>query len=582
MKVYKHIIPFLKKHIHYFFFGVLILIGINSLQLVLPRMLGVITNHLKTPGVSLQDLKMPIFWILLAALFIAIGRFLWRQAIMGTARKLEYWIRNRCFEKLESLPMAYYNAHPTGELMAYLTNDINAVKMSFSIGVVMMVDAFTLLILTLWRMSQEISLSMSLLALIPLPIIAIVILLFGKETMRRFKQVQEQFALLSEITQENLSGIRVIKSFAQEENRKEQYQAASLKNKQVNMALIRLFAGLFPLVITIGSLSLVIALFVGGEKVILGEISLGQFVSFTTYIGLLTWPMMAVGGVVNIIQRGRASMVRLNQILDAENTLQDAPESQNRITEGKIVFQNFSFTYPGSLNPALKDISFSLEQGQTLAIVGKTGSGKTTLAESLVKLYNISDKAIFIDDIDINQIPLRELRQNISFVPQDNILFSKSIRENIAFAKDVIDEKEILAVSEKSQIQDEIYQLPQGFDTLLGERGVNLSGGQKQRISIARALYNRPKILILDDALSAVDTKTEENILSFLKKEMKQATTILISHRISTVKDADLILVLDEGKIIERGTHQSLLEASGAYRSIFEKQRLEDKIAKEA
>jgi len=579
MQTFKHLKEFLTEHKWKYLSGIIILVLVDALQLVTPKLLGHITDALGSGTLSMRDIYFYIAIIILIAILVAVCRYIWRMLVLGSSRSLEYWLRNRLFSHLELMSPNFFNNHKTGDLMAHATNDINAVRMAFGLGIVMITDAIFLTSATVIIMVATIDIRLTAAALLPLPIIAAVMILFGKMVQNRFTNVQEAFSSLTDMVQESISGIRVIKSFVQEKSEIEKFSTFNDGYVERNMELIKVWGLMFPMVAFIGSLSFLLALYFGGMLVIDEQLSLGQFVSFVSYLGLLTWPMMAVGWVINVLQRGIASMKRINGILDT------APE----ILDGKTVldindykpnleFRNLSFTYPGATAPALTGINLTIKEGTTLAIVGRTGSGKTTLVSLLMRLYNTNPGELLVDGADINAIPLKVLRKNIGYVPQDNFLFSVSIRDNIAFSNPSMNMDKVIAASKIAQVHDNVMEFPDKFDTILGERGVTLSGGQKQRVSIARALAKDPKIIILDDSLSAVDTKTEEQVLAGLKQIMSNKTAIIIAHRISTIKDADEIIVLDEGRIVERGTHEELVEIDGLYNSIYQKQLLEEKI----
>ena len=413
-----------------------------------------------------------------------------------------------------------------------------------------------------------------------MPFITLTVNKFGKVIYRRFTSVQEAFANLTDTTQENFAGIRVIKSFVQEDLALEEFTQVNEDNLSKNLALVKVSGIFHPLVQFVSSISFLIVIIYGGRLVMLDTITLGDFIAFNNYLGLLIWPMMAVGWVVNILQRGVASMERINTILDEESEIID---SENPIpldkARGKIEFKNVDFKYPGAKEPVLKNINFTIEEGKTLAIVGRTGSGKTTIVNLLLRLYDIDHGEILLDDINIKDIKMQDLRENIAYVPQDNFLFSTTIKDNIGFAFDEeVSDEMIIEAAKAAEVYNNIVDFPNSFDTVLGERGVTLSGGQKQRVSIARALIKDSPILILDDSLSSVDTETEEKILNNLEKLTNRKTTIIISHRISTIQNADEIIVLDDGQIIERGTHDILVENNGLYNYLYEKQLLEEKI----
>lgn len=580
MSKLKHIQEFLKANKTKYILGIAVLIVVDGLQLIIPKLLEFLTDSLKADVLSMKQIYLYGFLIIAIAIVVAIFRYVWRMLIMGSSRELEFWLRNKLFSHLEKLSLNYFHHKKTGDLMAHATNDINAVRMALGMGVVMFTDAIFLSISTIFIMFISIDRKLTLIALFPLPFMTFAIAYFGKMIQKRFKNVQESFAFLTDKTQESFSGVRVIKSFVQETNEVANFALINDNYLKNNMSLIKVWGMMFPLVIFMSALSFVITLYFGGNLVIDKAISLGQFVAFISYLGLLTWPMMAIGYVINVLQRGMASLIRLNQIFDTIPEVYDKKDSLSIDSfEETIEFKNLTFKYPTANFPALTDISFKLQKGKTLAIIGKTGSGKSTLANLILRLYNVDENSIFIGGYDINDIPLSLLRRDIGCVPQDNFLFSCSIRENIAFAYGNLPIDKIIEAAKIADVYNDIMSFPQKFETILGERGVTLSGGQKQRISIARAIVKEPGILILDDCLSAVDTKTEEIILNNLKDIMKNRTTIIIAHRISTIKDADEIIVLDEGKITERGNHKQLVALDGYYNKIYQKQLLEEKIA---
>lgn len=583
MNVFIFLKEFLKENRWRYLWGVLVLLIVDALQLVTPKLLGRITDELGSGALTMNQIYIYIAVIIALALCIAIGRYIWRMLVMGNARNLEFWLRNKFFAHLENLTPNFYNNHKTGDLMAHATNDINAVRMAFGPGIVMITDAVFLTSTTILIMITTIDIRLTSMALMPLPIIAAIMIFFGKMVQSKFKSVQEAFSALTDRVQESFSGIRVIKSFVQENKEIKQFSEYNNNYVEKNLQLIKVWGLMFPMVAFIGSLSFLIALYYGGSLVIDNVISLGQFVSFIAYLGLLTWPMMALGWVVNILQRGTASMKRINEILNTEPEIFDR-DNTTEINDLKpsIEFKNLSFTYPGAKTPALSGINLKIEEGKSLAVIGMTGSGKTTLVNLIMRLYNSNEGELFIGGMDINDIPLKELRTNIGYVPQDNFLFSVSIKDNIAFSDTSMHEETIENAAKIAQVYDNIMDFPEKFNTILGERGVTLSGGQKQRVSIARAIAKNPKIIILDDALSAVDTKTEEKILEGLKEIMKSKTSIIIAHRISTIKDADEIIVLADGQIAERGTHKELVGMKGLYDNIYKKQLLEEKIEQEA
>lgn len=580
MKAFKTLKDFFIKHKWNYIFGVIWLILVDIVQLILPQVLKKVTDSLQIGQLTYKDLPKYAIYIIIIGAFIGIGRYFWRIYIQGTSRQLEYHLRNKLFYHLETLSTNYFNTHKTGDLMALATNDINAVRMALGPGLVMIVDSLFITISAFIMMLKTTSIKLTLISLITLPFITLIVGKFGKLIHKRFLTVQEAFSSLTDTTQESFAGVRVVKSFVQEDDEIEKFTEVNQNNLDKNLDLVKISGTFFPLVQFMASISFLIVLWYGGTLVLKNEISLGDFVAFNTYLGLLIWPMMAIGFVINLMQRGKASMERINNILDEKPEILDdenAIEIDN--VSGNIRFENVSFKYPNSDKYALKNINFSIPNGKTLAVVGKTGSGKTTIANILLRLYDIDEGKILIDNTDIKSITLSSLRENIGYVPQDNFLFSSTIKDNIAFAfENSVPEEKIIEAAKYAEVYDNIMSFPEQFNTVLGERGVTLSGGQKQRISIARALIKKPPILILDDSLSSVDTETEDQILKKLDEITKNKTTIIIAHRISTVENADEIIVIDDGEIIERGTHDQLLELNGLYRDIYDKQLLEEKI----
>jgi ATP-binding cassette subfamily B protein len=476
----------------------------------------------------------------------------------------------------------YYQDHNPGEVMAHMTNDLEAVRMALGPGILTLIDVMALGTITIYNMIVKINPMLTMAAIIPLLMIAVSARFMGREMHKRFSGRQDAFAHLTDFVQENLSGIKVIKSFIQEDKSIKAFENVNKNTFDKNMRLINLQALMHPYMGMISGLALTVAIGYGGYITIYGKITLGEFTAFIQYLGMLVWPMMGIGMTINMFTMGSASLERIETILNEPVEIKDS----ERIIpinsfDGSIEVKDLNFKYPGSDKYVLRDINFKVQKGQTLGIIGRTGSGKTTLVNLLLRIFDPNNKTIFLGGYNILDIPLSVLRKNIGYVPQDNFLFSDTISNNIDFGLRKNDREKITEAAKAASVHDNIVEFKDGYDTLIGERGVSLSGGQKQRISIARALIKDPEILILDDSVSAVDTDTEEKILTHLKEERKNKTNIIIAHRISTIQDSDLIIVLDEGKIVESGKHNELLKKEGLYSSIYEKQLLEKMLEQE-
>jgi len=570
----KFLLGYLRKHSLSIIAGMLALIGVDCVQLIIPKIIQQTLDTLgKTPFSTSIILEKFLLIIALAASTIVL-RFLWRLFIIGPSRKIETKLREDMFEHLERLSPSYFNKTKTGDLMALFINDLNSIRMACGMALIGLVDALFLSTMSLFFMFT-ISVKLTLLTIIPLPAIIFLMIRTGKMIQKRHIRVQESFDAISSHAQETTSGIRLVKSFHQERHEINRFGQLCDTYVKSNISLVKICGLLFPSITLLGSLASGILIYFGGKQVILQQISIGQFISFTFYINLLIWPMIATGWVFNMFQRGLASTRRVLELMTTKPQIvvKSTGESIAPL-KGNIRFHSLSFRYNEQSPPILSDISLEIPAGSSLGIVGKAGSGKTTLVSLLFHLYPVNPNQISIDGHDINSIPLSLLRSSIAFVPQDSSLFSDSIRENIAFGiNGDIPQEIIQTVAQKASIHKDILNFSQGYSTRIGERGITLSGGQKQRLAIARALLLDSPILVLDDALSSVDSATEREIRTALTHEIRKKTSIIIAHRISTVKDCDKIIVLDDGKISEQGSHEQLLCAGGFYSRLYELQK---------
>ena len=515
--------------------------------------------------------------VLILALLRGLFLFLMRQTIILMSRHIEYDLKNEIYEHYQKLSMAFYRRNNTGDLMNRVTEDVSRVRMYVGPAIMYTINTIVLFLLIIWMM-LAVNVKLTIYCLLPLPILALAIYYVHNIINIRSENIQRQLSTLSSFVQETFSGIRVVKAFGREADINKKFASASENYKTNAMALVQVQALFYPIMLLLIGLSTIITVYVGGKEVMNGTITSGNIAEFIVYVNQLTFPVTTLGWVTSLVQRAAASQKRINEFLNTEPEISPGNIKIDRLT-GSIKFEHVSFTYPDTGIEALRDISFEIEQGKFVAIIGKTGSGKSTIANLLMRMYDVNTGEIYINDQSISSLDLPSYRQQIGFVPQEVFLFSDTIGQNIAFGIDSTDQNKIEQAAKDAAVYANIIEFELGFNTLIGERGITLSGGQKQRVSIARAIYKNPQLLIFDDCLSAVDTKTEEEILTNLGKVMHGKTSILISHRISTIKNADMILVLDGGKIIEQGTHADLIKKNGVYFELYEKQLLEEEVS---
>jgi ATP-binding cassette, subfamily B, multidrug efflux pump len=599
-KSLRPLIPYLKRYRWAYTFGTVCVFLHNGIWVLFPLVLGKASDDLNE-GVTPHKLLVYAGLLLAIAATKGIFQFLTRWVVIGVSRDIEFDLRNDLFEKLEELSYSYYQRHRTGDIMARATNDLNAVRML--LGPAIMYSANTI-VYTAGALAFMIAINprLTLLTFLPLPAVSIVIQTFGRRIHERFERIQAMFSDISARAQENFSGARLIRAYVQEEAEIRAFERENKEYIRRSLKLVRLMGMLWPTLELMLGCAVVLVLWLGGREVLAGQstftrsttlvpgypaipailrldgsMSVGQFVAFSTYMMQLTWPIIALGWVINIFQRGTASLGRINEIMQERPEIQDAPQARPLEITGEIEFRDLTFSYDNK--EVLHDVNLLIPSGSSLAIVGPTGSGKTTLVSLIPRIYDAEPGTVLIDGRPIHEYTIESLRRNIGFVPQETFLFSERIRENIAFGVDSATDAEIHRAADAANIAADIESFPEGYETMVGERGITLSGGQKQRTAIARALIRDPRILILDDALSSVDTHTEDKILNHLRDVMKGRTTIFISHRVSTVRNADRIAVLHSGRIVELGTHEELLALNGYYSDLYSKQLLEEELA---
>ncbi len=574
----KHINKYYFRYILYFIVGIAALIVVDIAQLEVPPLFRVLIDSINNNTLEYSMLVDIVKKMLVLILIMFSCRFLWRIALFGMAIKLEADLRLCMFKKIETLDQEYFNDHKTGAVMVLFTNDLQTIRSCFGQGTMMLIDALFLGALSFIKM-YRLNHIMATVAIIPLLLMSGMGVIVMRFMHKKFTKRQEAFEELSEFTQENFSGISVIKAFVKETSELLRFNKINKKNEQANMEFVKLSIAVeICLSLVINSVVLLIIVFGGLQIINKTGFTIGNLTEYVSYFSTLMWPIMALTQIINLGSQGYASLKRINKLLDQEPSVKN---SENAIVKeeinGKIEFRNLSFSYPGVDNKVLENVSFVINSGDKIGIIGKTGSGKTTIVDLLLRMYNVEENSIFIDDIDIMNLDLQTIRKNISFVPQDNFLFGTKVKDNIAFGKNST-EDEIIEVAKYADIHKDILEFSNSYDTVLGERGVTVSGGQKQRISIARAFLKQAPIIILDDAVSAVDTKTEDTILKNLHQNFKDSTVILTAHRISTVQDLDKIIVLDEGRVIGFDSHDNLYNNNPVYKEMVDLQKLEAKI----
>ncbi|MGD9898177.1 MAG: ABC transporter ATP-binding protein [Calditrichaceae bacterium] len=555
-------------------FGFMFIVSGNFVQIINPQIIRMAIDYFKE-DIVMSKLLTFAGLVILVTFVNGIFRFLMRRTVIVVSRFIENDLRNDLLTKLQTLSSTWFQTTGTGDIMSRLTNDLNSIRSVLGPGIMYSVNTFTTFVFVIIMM-LKINSTLTMIALLPVPIMAVMVNRFGQQIHKRYLAVQNHFGMISTKAQENLAGMRIVKSYVLEESEIKDFNSLNKEYIKKNMDYARAYAGFHPSMMLIVGLSTAVILFFGGQLIIKNVITLGEFVAFSLYLGMLVWPSIALGWVAGIFMQGTAALKRLNHITQARPDIVDRPDVLTvKTIHGRVELKNLDFKYPGNEEQVLSDINLNIGEGQIIAVVGRTGSGKSTLIHLLTRTYNPPADTVFIDGNDIHRVPVAILREFTGYIPQDTFLFSDTIRNNIAFGVNDVSQEEIEWAARMAQMHDSIIEFPNGYDTILGERGINISGGQKQRISLARAILKHPRILLLDDALSAVDTVTEEAILTNLRTVMQDKTCLWVSHRISSIMNADYIIVLDNGRIIEQGTHDELLEINGLYADLFEKQQLE-------
>lgn len=574
----KHFRKYYIMYLHMFLIGIIVLVIVDWLQLDIPEITGNIIDMLKKDVIDEKFIFDSIKRIGMLAAIIAVGRFLWRYTIFGASRRIEFRLRNEMFSHATKLSQSFYNQEKVGGLMTYFINDLEAIRMAYGPGILMVVDGIAMGSLAIYKMAS-LNAKLTIYASIPMVVLLIIMIFIRRVTSRLFKERQQAFEDLSYFTQENFSGIQVIKAFVRE---MKEYMLFQKNNKELYDKHIHFTRYIVLINIVVGlALNLVLlSIIVFGSLIVINsnqhDLTAGQLTEFYSYFMALTWPVMALSRFVQVQGQAKASAERLERFLDTPYDIEDEEDAIEKDTlKGTIEVKNLTFQYPDGDFPVLKDVSFKINQGEMIGILGRTGSGKSSLVDLFLRIYNIEKGQIYLDGYDLMELKIKSVRETIGYVPQDNFLFSEPIRSNIGFSFDDIDDDVIMESAKLADVYDNIKEFKYGFDTMLGERGVTVSGGQKQRISIARALAKNPEVLILDDSVSAVDTKTEEAIINNLHNIRKNKTTIFIAHRISTVKRMDKIILLDDGRVAAIGSHDELLKTSDLYQEMVRLQTLE-------
>jgi len=573
IKEFKTLKPFIKKYKWAYFTGMGFLVLTDAGQILIPRLMGRAVDLIAGDTGNASAVGRLMLGIAGLAILIALGRYGWRNFIIGTARRIEADLRTELYGKLLSLTESFYARNKIGDLMARATNDLHAVRMATGMALIAFIDGVFMLIVILTTLFISFG-KLGLIIVIPLPLVTSMALFLGRLIGPLFRQVQESFARISEHVQESLAGIRVIKSFAREKYTLDSFSDINSDYGKANMSLVRFWGMLFPAMSFVAGLTVLLLLYFGGQQLILGQLSPGEFVTALSYLGMLLWPAMGTGWVINIMQRGAASMKRINSVLNEIPDISDIPDADKNTPSGNLEFRSLSFAY-GDSEPILKNISFTALHGESIGILGKTGCGKTTLIKLISRLLDPPGSTVLIGDVDIRSYSREALRKALGVVSQDVFLFSETIRENILFARPWATDPELESVIDAAGLRSDLPFFPEGLETRVGEKGVTLSGGQKQRIAIARALITNPEILILDDALSAVDAETEERILKRLFDIRRNKTTIMVSHRVSALSRCSRCIVIEDGKVSASGNHEKLLSIDGFYKEVSALQSLE-------